>query len=80
MRYLFKSTDECAMIQGCMFRGGFYATNDAARAESLRKARGFGTTIIELTEASDPPPLPSPAIEKPPAPVKPVPKPKPKKK
>ena len=57
MQYIFKSTDECAMIQGCMFKSGLYMTNDPSRAESLRKAKGFGSTIIELTEASDPAPL-----------------------
>jgi len=48
--YVFKSTDESAMVEGCKFIGGLYLTKDPLRAESLRNSKLFGKTITEVTK------------------------------
>lgn len=50
IEYIFKSTDESSMIEGCKFFGGLYITKDPLRAESLRHSKLFGSTITEITK------------------------------
>lgn len=50
IEYIFKSTDESAMVEGCKFFGGLYMTKDLLRAASLRQSKLFGRTIVEITK------------------------------
>jgi len=50
IEYIFKSTDESAMVEGCKFFGGLYMTKDPLRAESLRHSKLFNHTITEITK------------------------------